>query len=322
MDFLLQSYLIRFEWYRSLDAAMATALGKWASYIQILILFSTLLIALELCWLYAFRKERVSLKEAAANIIVHFSKASVRVLTLFFACTYLAQFAPWHFHRNLLTFFVCLALTDLFFWVIHYLSHKVRLFWVIHSIHHSGHHYNLSLGIRQVDSAFFIAFYSLLAVVGFDPAFIIISHFIVHHYQLYLHTELIDQIPWLEGVLGTPASHRAHHGSIEECLDKNFAAVFSIWDHLFGTYVSEKDIAKKGPIPYGTVEPFHSYNPLWIIAFGFVGLYRDFRKAKGLDEKWRVLWSMTPEELERESESEEDVALLDYGRDSSLSSMN
>lgn len=319
MDFLLQSYLTRFEWYRSLDTGMTTALGKWAGYFQILILFSTFLIVLELCWLYAFRKERVSLKEAAANITVHFSKASLRVLTLFFACTYLAQFAPWHFQANLLTFFACLALTDFLFWVLHYLSHKVRFLWVIHSIHHSGHHYNLSLGIRQVDSAFFIAFYSLLALTGFDPATIIITHFIVHHYQLYLHTELIDQIPWLEGVLGTPASHRAHHGSIEECLDKNFAAVFSIWDHLFGTYVSEKDITKKGAIPYGTVEPFNSCNPLWIIASGFAGLFKDLKEASGLEKKWTVLWSMTAKDLE--IVIEEDGEMLGSGEETSLYSM-
>lgn len=63
--------------------------------------------------------------------------------------------------------------------------------------------------------------------------------------QLY-HTESIQRIPVLEHVFVTPATHRVHHGSNPQYIDKNFGAVFIVWDRLFGTF--EPVVA---PVVYG-----------------------------------------------------------------------
>jgi sterol desaturase/sphingolipid hydroxylase (fatty acid hydroxylase superfamily) len=34
----------------------------------------------------------------------------------------------------------------------------------------------------------------------------------------------------------TPTLHRIHHSARQEETDSNYGAVFSFWDHLFGTY--------------------------------------------------------------------------------------
>ena len=47
----------------------------------------------------------------------------------------------------------------------------------------------------------------------------------------------------------TPAAHRVHHGSNPEYIDKNFGAVFIVWDRLFGTF--EREVAE---VVYGIGE--------------------------------------------------------------------
>jgi len=39
----------------------------------------------------------------------------------------------------------------------------------------------------------------------------------------------------LRYIMVTPQSHRIHHSRKVEHRDKNYGAIFSIWDHLFGT---------------------------------------------------------------------------------------
>ena len=50
----------------------------------------------------------------------------------------------------------------------------------------------------------------------------------------------------LDLVFVTPSAHRVHHASNKEYIDKNFGAVFIVWDRLFGTY--EPEVA---PVRYG-----------------------------------------------------------------------
>jgi sterol desaturase/sphingolipid hydroxylase (fatty acid hydroxylase superfamily) len=45
----------------------------------------------------------------------------------------------------------------------------------------------------------------------------------------------------LRYVLVTPQSHRVHHSIEPEHQDKNFGAILSIWDHLFGTQYRKYD---------------------------------------------------------------------------------
>jgi sterol desaturase/sphingolipid hydroxylase (fatty acid hydroxylase superfamily) len=47
---------------------------------------------------------------------------------------------------------------------------------------------------------------------------------------------------WLSLWLHSPAMHHIHHSYLEPHWDKNFAAITSIWDRLFGTlYIPIKD---------------------------------------------------------------------------------
>jgi sterol desaturase/sphingolipid hydroxylase (fatty acid hydroxylase superfamily) len=50
------------------------------------------------------------------------------------------------------------------------------------------------------------------------------------------HSNLGINLRWAEPLLVTPRLHRRHH--VPATSQKNFGAVFSIWDRLFGTLVN------------------------------------------------------------------------------------
>ncbi len=64
------------------------------------------------------------------------------------------------------------------------------------------------------------------------------------------HTIRVRRLPVDEWLFVTPAAHRVHHGSNPEYIDKNFGAVFIVWDRLFGTF--EKEAAE---VVYGIGKP-------------------------------------------------------------------
>ena len=57
--------------------------------------------------------------------------------------------------------------------------------------------------------------------------------------QLWQHANVTIEIGVLRYLFVTPQSHRLHHTLGKEVpRNKNFGAVFSVWDVMFGTYVA------------------------------------------------------------------------------------
>src|SRR4029077_10970283 len=102
--------------------------------------------------------------------------------------------------------------------------------------------------------------------IGYDPVWVYGMVSVSLTYQFFVHTELVPHIAWLEWFVNTPSAHRVHHASNPEYLDKNYGGVLLIWDHLFGSYQSERPDLE---IRYGLVHPRSSDNP-------FVVAYEDF----------------------------------------------
>jgi len=148
---------------------------------------------------------------------------------------------------------------DFVFFLTHYTMHKVPALWAIHKVHHSAEvltpltryrehfvagpiwatggalsygfvggifAYLFNGGITAA-TLFNIGFFSLL--FGFNGSF--------RHYHVQFRYPR-----WLEKWLQSPTQHHIHHSYLRQHWDKNFAAVTSIWDRLFGTlYIPEKD---------------------------------------------------------------------------------
>ncbi len=129
------------------------------------------------------------------------------------------------------------ALDFLYYWN-HRLNHQVPWMWRAHSVHHSGRHFNLSLGPRQsvVQSVFALPFYLPLVFLGISlPVFLTVSVASIL-YQFVTHFHWTADVPILNRVFVLPRHHLVHHSSAQADYDKNFGGVFIFWDLIFGTF--------------------------------------------------------------------------------------
>ena len=169
---------------------------------------------------------------------------------------------------NWSTLVALFVMVDLGFYVEHRCSHRVRLLWASHSVHHSSEKMLATTAFRlpwtPILSGIFL-FYLPIVWIGYEPVWVYGMVSANLSYQFFVHTELVPRVGWLEWVLNTPSAHRVHHASNPEYLDKNYGGVLLIWDHLFGSYQSERrDI----PIRYGLMHPRSSPNNPFVIAYG------------------------------------------------------
>jgi len=144
---------------------------------------------------------------------------------------------------------------------------------------------------RQTISAIvsiFIFLYIPIALIGI-PAEIVGLIAPIHLFaQLWYHTVLIGRMGFLEKILVTPSHHRVHHAINEEYIDKNYAAIFIVWDKWFGTFQAEQDDI---PAVYGTKKPVNTWNPILINFMHVWGIFKDAWRTKHLWDKIRI-WFM------------------------------
>jgi hypothetical protein len=136
-------------------------------------------------------------------------------------------------------------------------------------------------------------FWSILPLIGF-PAIMISTFLIIHGlYPFFIHTRALGRWGWFEKILVTPTHHGLHHASNPEYLDKNYGDVLIIWDKMFGTFVRERNDVK---LTYGLTKQLNSHSFLWQHFHFPLEIYFNFRKAKGLRAKCRVLFGK-PDDL-------------------------
>lgn len=123
-----------------------------------------------------------------------------------------------------------------------YWSHRLfhgRRLWRFHAVHHAPttldwlsaarvHPVN-ELGGR-------IATMLPLLALGFRPATLAWAAPVFGFFALLLHANVDWDWGRLRTVIASPRFHRWHHADETEARDKNFAALFPVWDILFGTY--------------------------------------------------------------------------------------
>jgi sterol desaturase/sphingolipid hydroxylase (fatty acid hydroxylase superfamily) len=131
-----------------------------------------------------------------------------------------------------------LILVDLLGYWGHRLFHR-RPLWRFHAIHHAVRELDWlsSVRVHPVNEALMrISYVVPLFALGFRGELLLGVTPVLTLYALCLHAN----VPWTFGplryVLASPAFHRWHHSAEAEALDKNFAAMFPVWDLLFGTY--------------------------------------------------------------------------------------
>lgn len=172
------------------------------------------------------------------------------------------------------------------YWL-HRASHESALFWAAHAVHHQSEHFNLSTALRQESlySVMGAPFFLPMALLGVPTADYAMAGIVVLFYQFWIHTEHIGRLGWLDRVLSTPSNHRVHHAVNPVYLDRNYGAIFVVWDRLFGSFAEEGE-----PCVYGTVKPLASWNPLWGVGQFYAELWRRMRATPRWADRLRVPW--------------------------------
>jgi sterol desaturase/sphingolipid hydroxylase (fatty acid hydroxylase superfamily) len=139
-----------------------------------------------------------------------------------------------------------LLLAEFFIWFNHFVRHKIHTLWLFHAVHHSQKELNIFTDDRAhiVDLVVgqlltFIPFY-IFDVSNLYAVAVIAIYKPIHN--RFIHANLKINLGWLGWVFTSPQFHRIHHSTEPEHADKNFGVYFSIYDHLFSTACTHRNI--------------------------------------------------------------------------------
>jgi sterol desaturase/sphingolipid hydroxylase (fatty acid hydroxylase superfamily) len=284
---------------------------------QLLILISTplylVIIGLELLLSNYQHKKTYTWKDTASNVYLMVLNGAIDLIV---RSAYVLVLA-WFFQHRFLSFgnpivywIILVVLEDFLYYWLHRFDHEVRLFWAVHVTHHSSEHLNFTVGFRSsvFQPLYRFIYFIPLALLGFKPLDIVFIYSATQIWGIFVHTEMINKMGWLEYILVTPSHHRVHHASNPKYLDMNMGMFLIVWDKLFGTFQPELPVASYQPLKYGLTKPLLKGTPLNIVFHEWSSLRQDIlRKDVGWKEKfWYVFgppgWShdgsrLTSEEL-------------------------
>ena len=138
-----------------------------------------------------------------------------------------------------------LMLLDLIgaYWA-HYTEHRIKVLWMVHLVHHSDHKVDTTTANRHhpLESVIRFAFTLIgVVVVGapiglvmlYQSLSLVLSQF--NHANLKLPKQLDH---WMSYIIVSPDMHKVHHHYRLPYTDANYGNIFSLWDRLFGTYMT------------------------------------------------------------------------------------
>lgn len=153
----------------------------------------------------------------------------------------LGLLTPYPIAVQALVFFL---VSDLYAYLTHRAMHRFGPLWAIHTMHHAPERITFASSARfhPVEIVLiYSGFYLLVRISGSNPlAWLPVLVFM----EIMLQAQHTN-IPWKLGpfyrVFVTPTFHRFHHSTDPAHFDHNFGAVLSLWDHLFGTALPQRD---------------------------------------------------------------------------------
>ncbi|QXP59898.1 sterol desaturase family protein [Olleya sp. HaHaR_3_96] len=180
------------------------------------------------------------------TIAINFTLASVLICTSFWVKQNHFGIINWLPDMPLWLYIVLGVLLLDFFgaYLAHYVEHKVKMLWRIHLVHHSDHnvdittanrHHPLESIIRFVFTLFgvFIVGTPIAIVFLYQALSLIATQF--SHANIRLPKKADKRLSYL---IVSPDMHKVHHHYKLPYTDSNYGNIFSIWDRLFGTYLS------------------------------------------------------------------------------------
>jgi sterol desaturase/sphingolipid hydroxylase (fatty acid hydroxylase superfamily) len=144
---------------------------------------------------------------------------------------------PW------VSFVIYLLLFDLVDYWLHRAQHRIGWWWSLHAVHHSQRQMTFWSDDRNhlLDDLLRDAVMAVVAIaIGVGPEQFVLLVIAGRVLESLQHANLRLRFPGaLEAMLVSPSWHRLHHaigyGHEGPARGVNFAVLFPVWDHLFGT---------------------------------------------------------------------------------------
>jgi sterol desaturase/sphingolipid hydroxylase (fatty acid hydroxylase superfamily) len=209
--------------------------------------------------------------------------------------SFVFQFRLFEIYNPVVYWSLLFMLVDVQFYWLHSLEHYCRVFWAAHVTHHSAEKMNVTVGFRAslMRPLYDFVFFLPLPLFGFRPIEILLMYSVSQIWAVFVHTEMIRKMGWLELVFVTPSHHRVHHASNEKYLDKNMGMVLIIWDRLFGTFQEELPPEEYEPIRYGLTKPLPNQGLFHVIFHEWMNIWRDVTQ-KGIGFRERIRYILGP----------------------------
>lgn len=189
--------------------------------------------------------------------------------------------------------FTSLVFAEFFWYWAHRMAHTIPVLWEFHKVHHSAQvmtpitvyrmhpiefwltssakafGYGLNLVIF---SYFFPGLDNVLRLLGANAVVFVLglAGGVLHHSHIWLSFG-----PIIERLLISPAQHQIHHSGKPEHYNKNYGAVLSIWDWLFGSLYTTAWKREDFTFGLGGAEEEAPYQTLrGMLFFPFKGIFR------------------------------------------------
>ncbi len=134
-----------------------------------------------------------------------------------------------------------LALTllayDLGAWAAHRAMHRFEFLWRAHKVHHASPRLDWLAAFRMHPLEYALRHALspvLLLLSGFPPLHVAGASIVAAAAAALVHANLEVGSRWAELVFVTPRVHHLHHSP--ETSERNFGAIFSVWDRLAGRF--------------------------------------------------------------------------------------
>ena len=140
-----------------------------------------------------------------------------------------------------------LVVTDLVNYWSHRALHQVPRLWTFHSVHHSTERLDWLATSRghPIDLAFAIVSIGLpsFALGRVDVAPWILTFFFL--YPFVCHANVRIRLRYVAWLVVTPHFHHWHHAGESRAYDRNFGAILSVWDRIFGTVIEPEEFPER-----------------------------------------------------------------------------
>ncbi len=205
----------------------------------------------------AFALAAFAIITASAFFMIH---ANMFVLRIRYEFATASNFVSQHLGTIDLTIRILayLLVVDFLSYWRHRAMHAWPLLWRIHELHHSETSINTTTARRDHWLNEFLYFASvntpaLLLFGVFDVPSGVLMAYVA--FPFFTHANIRLALGPLTPVLNGPQLHRIHHSRLPEHADTNFAAMFPLYDIIFGTYRAPRagEFAPTGLISGGTI---------------------------------------------------------------------